>query len=148
MALGGYVSELEVGDRLGPLEYVMSPFVIREYGHANELHHEFLQGAGAGIAPPTLVHLDKLRLYRHACPRGVGPSARIHYEFDATMHGEIRAGDRLRVSGEVTEAYRKRGRDYVVTSIELRRADDDALLVEYRDVTVLSFRKTGEAADG
>lgn len=141
MATGGFVSELEVGDQLGPLEYVMSRFVIREYAHANELHHEFLQGTEDQIAPPTLVHLDKLRLYRAACPKGVGPSARIHYEFDATFHGEIRAGDRLRLTGEITERYTRRGRDYVVTRIDLHRASDGALLVEYRDVTVIAFRK-------
>jgi hypothetical protein len=145
VALGGYVSDLEVGDRIGPLDYVMSRFVIREYGHANELHHEFFQGIDGQIAPPTLVHLDKLRLYRHACPKGVGPSARIHYEFDATMHAPIPAGERLSVSGEITERYTRRGRDYVVTEIELRRASDGALLVTYRDTTVLSYRKTEES---
>lgn len=140
MATGGYVSDLDVGDTIGPLEYVTSAFVAREYGHANELHHDFIQGVEHQIAPPTLVHLDKLRLYRHGCPLGTGPSARIHYEFDATIHGPIRVGERLRVAGRVTERYRKKGRDYVVMEIELRRAADDALLVAYRDTTILAFR--------
>jgi hypothetical protein len=145
MALGGYVSDLDVGDRIGPLSYVMSPFVVREYCHANELHHEFLQGCKDQIAPPTLVHLDKLRLYRHGCPKGTGPSARIHYEFDATIHANVRVGDGLTVAGEVTARYQRRGRDYVVMHIELRREHDDALLVEYKDTTVLAFRKSAEA---
>ena len=33
-----------------------------------------LPGARQAVAPPTLVHLDKLRLYRHACPAGTGPT--------------------------------------------------------------------------
>ena len=143
MATGGYVSDLEVGDQIGPIEYTMSRFVIREYAHANELHHDFLQGIDQ-IAPPTLVHLDKLRLYRHACPKGTGPHARIHYEYDATIHGEIRPGDRLSVSGRVTERYQKRGRDYVVMEIELRSADDNRLLIAYRDTSIMAY---GSAED-
>lgn len=146
MALGGYVSDLDVGDRIGPLEYTMSAFVVREYGHANELHHDFIQGTDNPIAPPTLVHLDKLRLYRHACPLGTGPSARIHYEYDATIYGEVRVGERLKVSGAVTERYQKRGRDYVVMEIELKRAADDTLLIAYRDTTVMAYRQAPDAA--
>ncbi|MER2535168.1 MAG: hypothetical protein ABTQ31_08375 [Rhizobiaceae bacterium] len=146
MAVGGYVSDLDVGDRIGPLAYTMSKFVVREYCHANELHHAFVQGVDGPIAPPTLVHLDKLRLYRHGCPKGTGPNARIHYEFDATIHGAVTAGERLTVAGEVTERYQKKGREYVVMVIELRRASDDALLIAYKDTTVLAYRKSGEAA--
>jgi hypothetical protein len=144
VATGGYVSELEAGDSIGPIEYTMSRFVVREYAHANELHHDFLQGVEGQIAPPTLIHLDKLRLYRHGCPLGTGPSARIHYEFDATIHGEVRPGDRLSVSGRVSERYTKRGRDYVVMDIELRSAEDGRLLVEYRDTTIMAYRTSRE----
>jgi len=144
LATGGYVSDLAVGDRIGPVEYTMSAFVVREYSHANELHHDFLQGIVDPLAPPTLIHLDKLRLYRHGCPKGTGPSARIHYEYDATVHGEVRVGDRLCVSGEVTERYERRGRQYVVMEMELRRASDDALLIAYRDTSILSYMPSAE----
>lgn len=143
MALGGYVSELDVGDRIGPVEYVMSRFIIREYCHANEIHHEFFQGVHDQIAPPTLVHLDKLRLYRHGCPKGTGPHARIHYEYDATIHDVVRADELLSVSGEVTERYQRKGRDYVIMMIEMRRASDGALLISYRDTAILAYRPTG-----
>jgi hypothetical protein len=43
VALGRYVSDLEPGDVIGPVEYTMSRFVVREYCHANELHHAFFQ---------------------------------------------------------------------------------------------------------
>jgi hypothetical protein len=142
MALNGYVSDLDVGDEIGPLEYTMSPFVVREYCHANELHHDFFQGIDGPLAPPTLVHLDKLRLYRHGCPKGTGPHARIHYQYDATIHAPVPVGEKLRVSGKVTERFEKRGRDYVIMVIELRRAADNALLIEYRDTAILAFRQT------
>ncbi|TCR62477.1 hypothetical protein [Bosea sp. BK604] len=146
MATGKYVSDLDVGDKIGPVEYTMSAFVVREYSHANELHHEFLQGIDNPIAPPTLVHLDKLRLYRHGCPLGTGPSARIHYEYDATIHAEVPVGEKLSVSGEVIERYQKKGRDYVVMTIDLRRASDGKLLIAYRDTAILAYRGADSAA--
>ena len=147
MATGGYVSDLDVGDRIGPVEYTMSRFMVREYCHANELHHSFVQGVDGLIAPPTLVHLDKLRLYRHGCPKGTGPNARIHYEYDATIHAPVMADELLSVSGEVTERFRRKGRDHVVMSIELRRASDNALLISYRDTSIMAWRpQSGEAA--
>src|SRR5688500_14551215 len=110
MALGRFVSDLEPGDVLGPLEYRNSPFVVREYCHANEINHEFFQGADDQLVIPTLIHLDKLRLYRHACPAGTGPHAKIHYEFDATFHDLVKVGELLRVRGVVADRYLKRGR--------------------------------------
>jgi hypothetical protein len=147
--LGRYVSDLDVGDVIGPVEYTMSRFVVREYCHANELHHAFFQGVEGQLAPPSLVHLDKLRLYRHGCPAGTGPDARIHYEYDCTMHDAVPVGVPLTVRGEVRERFQKRGRDHLVMTIELRRKDDGRLLVHYKDTVILAFRpKTpGEAAE-
>lgn len=144
MALGRYVSDLEPGDRLGPLEYTTSAFVVREYCHAVELHHDFFQRNGEQYVPPQLIHLDKLRLYRHACPGGDGPSARVHYEFDATFHEPVKVGEKLRVAGVVTERFMKRGREYVVMNMELRSADDDRLLVSYRDTALLAYREKSQ----
>ena len=139
MATGRYTSDLTEGDELGPVEYTMSRFIAREYGHANELHHPCFQGLDDAIAPPTLVHIDKLRLYKIACPAGAGPSARIHYEFDAEIHAPIKVGTRIRSSGKVVRRYVKKGREYVVTDIEMRAADDGTLLVTYHDTVILSF---------
>lgn len=144
MAVGGYTTDLERGDRLGPVEYTLSPFVVREYSHAVELHHDIFQRAKAGIMPPTLIHLDKLRLYRHACPKGTGPHARVHIEYDATFHHPVHVGERLRVGGVVSERYQKRGRDYVHIDMELHRASDNTLLISYRDTVILSY--TGKSA--
>ena len=40
MATGRYVTDLDTGDVLGPIDYTMSKFVVREYCHANELHQD------------------------------------------------------------------------------------------------------------
>jgi hypothetical protein len=139
VAVGHHTSDLEPGDVLGPVEYTLSPFVVREYCHAVELHQDCFQGVKDQIMPPTLIHLDKLRLYRHACPLGTGPYARVHVEYDATFHDVVRVGERLRVGGKVSGRYVKRGRTYVHIDMELRRADDDSLLISYRDTVIISF---------
>jgi len=145
LAIGKCVSDLEQGDVLGPVDYTISRFVVREYAHAVELHQDCFQHPDGEIAPPTMVHLDKLRLYRHACPEGTGPHARVHVEYDATIHDAVPAGERLRVEGLVTRRYAKRGRDYMHMEIKMRRASDNHLLITYRDTVILSY--TGETSD-
>ncbi len=146
MTVGRYTTDLDKGDVLGPVEYTMSKFVVREYCHANELHQACYQGADPKFAPPTLVHLDKLKLYKVACPMGTGPTARIHYEYDATLHAPIPVGVPLRVSGTVTDRFEKRGRSHVLTTIELRTAADNQPLVTYRDTVIVSYRAAAEKA--
>jgi len=146
VATGRYTSDLTVGDELGPVRYTMSRFIAREYAHANELHQPCFQGLESPIAPPTLVHIDKLRLYKIACPAGAGPSARIHYEFDATMHEPVPLGTPIESRGKVVSRYEKKGREYVITDIEMRSADDGRLLIAYRDTVILSFKAQAERA--
>ncbi|MFC7398685.1 hypothetical protein ACFQU1_15905 [Chelatococcus sp. GCM10030263] len=146
MATGLTVVDLDVGDVLGPVEYVLSPFVVREYCHAVELHHDLFQGIADQVMPPTLIHLDKLRLYRHACPGGTGPTARIHYEYDAEIFGEVRVGDRLSVIGRIRERYTKKGREYVVLEMELTRVATGELLIRYTDRVILAYREQGGQA--
>ncbi|MEC9344001.1 MAG: MaoC family dehydratase N-terminal domain-containing protein [Pseudomonadota bacterium] len=146
MATGGTVADLDKGDVLGPVEYRLSSFVIREYTHTVELHHPVFQDTPEPIMPPTLVHLDKLRLYRHACPGGTGPSARIHFEYDVEVFAPARAGDLLRVTGHVEDRYVRKGREYVVMRIDMERAETGELLLRYLDRVILSYEPRKEAA--
>jgi len=146
MATGGVVTDLDVGDVLGPIEYTLSSFVIREYSHVVEMHHEIFQGAEDLVMPPSLIHLDKLRLYNHACPGGTGPTARIHYEYDAEIFVPVRVGDRLVVSGEVKQRYTKKSREYVLMEMLLKRVDTGELLVRYLDQVILAYSGKNEAA--
>lgn len=143
MAIGGVVTDLEAGDVLGPVEYTLSPFVVREYCHAVEMHQECFQGVVDQLMPPTLIHLDKLRLYRHACPGGTGPTARIHYEFDVEVFAPVNTGDRLSVVGRITERYRKKGRDYLVLEMELTRLPGSELVMRYVDRVILGYQQNG-----
>jgi hypothetical protein len=148
MAIGRSVADLERGDVLGPLRYVMSRFVVREYCHSVELHQPCFQDRIEGqVAPPTLVHLDKLRLYRHACPMGTGPHARVHVEYDARVHSLVPVGEELEVVGHLTDRFKKRGRDYLIVDIALSTVRDSRLLIEYRDTVTLAYSAETSSAE-
>ncbi len=143
MALDGYVSDLEAGDRLRPVRYTMSPFIVREYCHGvGEFREEFhakTDALGAQLAPPTIVHIDKIRLIKANCPLGAGPNARIHFQFQSKHHLPIPVGVDLEASGHVSGRYEKKGRVYLDIDIELRTAETNLLVMEYRDTAILSY---------
>ena len=147
MATGRYTADLQEGDRFAPIEVVISPFQVREYCHANEMHQACFQNEANPVVPPTMVHLEKLRFYTLHCPEGCGPNARVHYTFDVRWHAAVRAGQPLVVAGLVSRRYMKRGREYMDVDITIHAKEGDRLLVEYRDTVCLSYRDaTQEAA--
>ena len=149
MSLGRYVSDLEVGDVLRPVTYVMTPFVVREYCHGvDEIAEEFhcaVPGFPDQLVVPTLCHIDKIRLYNENCPEGPGPHARIHYQYHARHHKLIPVGATLICSGTVARRYEKRGRIYLDTEIELREADTGELVISYNDTVCLGFSPGSES---
>jgi hypothetical protein len=143
IVIGRYVSDLQVGDVLPPMEYVITPFLVREYCHGVEETDERFLGAGAHgpqLVPPTMVHTDKIRMLEHACPEGAGPVPRMQYEYAAEHVRPIEAGTRLRITGEVVERTERNGRERLVLAFELRDATTGELLTRYRDMAMLNFR--------
>jgi hypothetical protein len=138
--LGRWVSDLEVGDVLGPLDHMPTPFLVREYAHAVEDTSERHLGAGDLVVPPTMVHTDKKRLFDRFCPDGSGPEARLHLVYDATHHKLIPAGQELTVIGEVTERYEHKGREHVILEIEVRDKATGEVYTTYRDTSLLSYK--------
>lgn len=146
MSIGRYVSDLEAGDALEPVRYTMTPFVVREYCHgvdepAEEFHSDL---HGAQLVPPPLTHIDKIRLYKHNCPEGAGPDARIHFRFHTRHHRPIPVGVELEVSGAVVSKEQRRGRTHMKMALRVSVAETGELVTEAWDTAVLSFRK----ADG
>jgi hypothetical protein len=149
MSLGRFVSDLEVGDVLAPVTYRMTPFIVREYAHGvDEIAEEFHRATtelGQQLVPPTLVHIDKIRLIKANCPDGPGPHARIHYQFHSVHHQLIPVGEDLTCSGTVARRYEKKGRVYLDLEIELRHAASGALLISYRDTAILNYTPGAES---
>jgi hypothetical protein len=139
--IGRYMSDLETGDRLGPIERHITPFLIREYAHAVEDTNERHLGADDQVAQPTLYHPHKLGLLHHACPEGAGPAARMHVSYSAQHHAPMPVGVHVVISGLITDRYERNGRDYVDMTVEVVDRDSGLTYATYVDTTLVSYQK-------
>jgi hypothetical protein len=139
--LGHWVSDLQVGDVLGPAEHLVTPFLIRELAHAVENQSEWHHGAAGMVALPTIIHPHKAVLLDQACPAGAGPAARLHLEYDAIYHRMIPGSRVVTIAGEVTERYERNGRPRLVMTFEVRDKVTGEVYTTYRDTTLLSYRR-------
>ena len=144
MMLGRWVSDLEVGDVLGPVEQVVTPFLLREYAHAVEDSSERHQGRRSMVVTPTIVHAHKIRLLDHACPEGPGPAARIHLIYDATYHRITPTSRPLLITAEVSERYVHKGRQHLVLDFAITDRETDVLYTTYRDTSLLGYAQEVE----
>ena len=107
--LGHLVSDLQVGDVLGPVDHVLTPFLISEYAHAVEDLSDGITIRAGRSAPPTIVHAHKTRLLDRACPEGAGPVARLHLVYDAAYNRPVPAWQALSIVGKVTDDTHAKG---------------------------------------
>jgi hypothetical protein len=141
--IGRYMSDLETGDRLGPIEREITPFLVREYAHGAESTDERHLGVDDAVAQPTLYHAHKLGLLHHSCPGGSGPTARMHASYSAQHHAPLPVGAHVRISGEITARYERNGREFVDMTVEIADRDSGQPYATYVDTTLLSYRAGG-----
>jgi hypothetical protein len=119
--LGGYISDLEAGDVFEPVEYELTAFMCREYAHGVE--ENCLKEQRVGGAK--------------------GPAARVHFEYFARHKSPAYVGEKLIVSGKITDRYIKRGRDYLEYYLEVKTSDG-RLVTVYTDKTLLAYKPVEE----
>src|SRR5262245_34772491 len=151
--LGGYISDLEAGDVFQPVEYRLTAFMASEYadrvGENWEGYPSARAPGGRQVRPPTMIHVDKMRILEKNCLKeqrvsGMkGPHARVHYEYHARHHSPAYVGETLIVSGKITDKYVKRGRTYINYYLEVRTGDG-RLVTTYTDKTLLKYEPDGE----
>jgi hypothetical protein len=150
--LGGYISDLEAGDVFEPVEYELTAFMCREYAHGVEENWEGYHAPvvnGRQVRPPTMIHVDKMRILEKNCLKeqrvsgAKGPAARVHYEYFARHHGPAYVGETLVVSGRITDRYIKRGRDYLEYYLEVKTSDGRPV-TDYSDKTLLAYKTVEE----
>ena len=151
--LGGYISDLEAGDEFKPVTYVLSAFMASEYAHGVEENWEWYHSSatptGRQLRPPTMIHVDKMRILEENCDKerrvaGMkGPHARVHYEYHARQHSPAYVGETLTVSGKITDRYIKRGRTYIDYYLEVKTSDG-RLVTTYTDKTLLKYEPEGK----
>jgi hypothetical protein len=152
--LGATIGDLEPGDVFKPVEYELTAFICSEYAHSVEETCEWFHSArtpdGRQMRPPTMIHVDKMRILEENCLKErrvsgeAAADARVHYEYHATQHSPAYVGETLVVSGRITDKYVKRGRTFLCYHLEVH-TKDGRLLTTYYDKTLLRYRKEGEA---
>lgn len=151
--LGGFISDLEKGDVFKPVEYVLTAFMCSEYAHGAEescewFHSEDAPG-GRQIRPPTMIHVDKMRILEENCDKErrvagmYGPDARVHYEYHAKHHSAAYVGEKLVVTGHIVDKFIKRGRPYLWYYLEVKTSDG-RLVTTYNDLTLLRYKLEGQ----
>jgi hypothetical protein len=151
--LGGYISDLATGDVFEPVDYVLTAFMCSEYAHGVEENWEWFHSratpTGRQMRPPTMIHVDKMRILERNCTKeqrvsgAKGPDARVHYEYHAKQHSPAYVGERLIVSGRIVERFVRRGRTYLHYCLEVHTSDG-RLVTTYNDRTLLRYRREGE----
>jgi hypothetical protein len=131
------------------VEYELTAFMCSEYAHAAEENCEWFHSTqalgGRQIRPPTMIHVDKMRILEANCLKErrvsgeIAPDARIHYEYHAVHHSAAYVGERIVVSGHIVEKYVKRRRTYLWYYLEARTADG-RLITAYNDRTLLKYK--------
>jgi MaoC dehydratase-like protein len=146
--LGGYISDLAAGDEFKPVTYVLTAFMASEYAHGVEDNCEWYHSSRTPtrrqMRPPTMIHVDKMRILEANCLKErrvsgeIAPDARVHYEYHARQHSPAYVGETLTVSGRITDRYVKRRRTYIDYYLEVR-AQDGRLVTTYTDKTLLKY---------
>ena len=144
--LGGYISDLEAGDVFDPVEYVLTAFMVSEYAHGVEESWEWFHSFRAPGGRQMRI-LEKNCLKEQRVGGAKGPHARIHYEYFARQHSPAYVGERLVVSGRITDRYVKRGRTYIDYYLEVRTSDG-RLVTTYTDKTLLKYEPEAPPAEG
>ena len=147
--LGGTIDDLDKGDVFKPVEYDLTPFICSEYAHSVEENcewfHSNLAPGGRQMRPPTMIHMEKMRILEENCTRErrmhgePAPDARVHYEYHAVQHSVAYAGERLVISGKIVDKYVKRGRTFLWYYLETH-TKDGRLVTTYNDLTLLRYK--------
>jgi hypothetical protein len=136
-----YISDLQQGEDLGAVEFVLEPELVSGYLEGiGESERELFRDKG--LVPPTLMHVAKVRLLSTRFPKGPGPAARMHYRFNTRFHSTAHVGERVAVSGSCTRRYEKRGRPYIDLELTVR-GEDGRLVWTSTDTSLLRLAVDG-----
>ena len=152
--LGATIGDLEPGDVFAPVAYELTAFICSEYAHSVEENCEWVHSArtpdGRQMRPPTMIHVDKMRILEANCLQErrvsgeAAADARVHYEYHAVQHSPAYVGEELVVSGKIVDKYVKRGRTFLCYYLEVH-TKDGRLITTYNDKTLLRYKPNEEA---
>jgi acyl dehydratase len=118
--------EINVGDQIGPLEYVITEAMVNDFANAVEDYHDWYikdSPFGGRIAHPTMLATDQDALFI----RKWGPAAGLHAKHTTEFMNPVIVGKKVKVIASVVEKYIKREKKYL--TMEYVYTDEDGLVL-------------------
>lgn len=120
-------ADLQVGLKVGPLSWTITPDMVADYCEALPAGTApYAEGASdaEAIMPPALLATDYIPLLHGNLELGWGLMARHSLK----ILRPIRVGDTVVVTGEITDKYERKGRHYWTLRYEVRNAAGEVCL--------------------
>ncbi len=116
--------QAEIGEEITPVEMVITEEMVERQAWANDDYNPWYMKDspfGGRIAPPTFLSYDTdIMIWNHfVLPEGKGVWAKQEFEFIKPL----RVGQKIRITGKVTDKTPKRGRDHI--SFEFTVTEED-----------------------
>ena len=129
-----YLGDVEVGEAVGPVSYVMTR-ERAQFAASNLGITEFeTDASGNLLAPGCATDNDYLMIMAE----GFTAKEPVHTKADNFYINPPTIGKRMTVSGEVTDKYTKRGRDFVVFET-ITRDQDGREIVRSRNTLLIEL---------
>src|SRR5712692_7662445 len=138
-------TEIYVGKKLEPLEFIASPERIREYIDGVLDHHPWYSGEspfGGPVAPALIFHSISPMFQGWWFDNKFGT---LYTRQEWTLSGVLRPGQKATATATITDRYYKRGREYVALTVELRDAQGLPLARGTHHQSFLLAQNQGEA---
>lgn len=141
MAEMKFLHELQDGDELQPLEFVVTPELNQQYLFAQEDYHPRYLGqdeSGAAVVHPSLIlnMSNETRSPSYRIAPGICP---IHTRDETKFLNPAKVGKKFRVTWKVVEHYEKKGKPYHILDILV--VDEDGLeILRRREHEILNLR--------
>lgn len=133
---------IEPGEELGPVELVVDDHLIKTHAFTVDDYHPWhfddaVSPFGGRIGHAALFLGDLLRLLntRYDPNQDVGLHQREIVHFDSP----VRLGERVRLTGRITETYVRRGRGYFVTDAQVTAVSDGRSIVRHRAIETVDI---------
>jgi acyl dehydratase len=143
------LADMKEGERFTPLEFELTPHVANCNVIAIDDRHPWYvtdSPFGGRIVPPVDTWFSSIRcsanhVYGSLKQPLLDNPAIIHYLYDAEYITPAKVGETIKVTGECTKKYRKRGRPFMDFSYLIQGADD-RLIAKHRTTFCTDYRRS------
>ncbi|HEY0618301.1 MAG TPA: MaoC family dehydratase [Kribbella sp.] len=124
-----------LGEQFGPVPLTVDEHVVKCYAFAQDDYSARYAADGRAVAHPLLLGNHLLRVYEERHERHVNSGA-LHTQEEVWYSSPVLIGERVMISGRYVDAYKRRGRPYLVLEASAH-GEDGRLLLRHRATEAL-----------